>query len=38
MKSSMEMRTIRECEEYGWVQDRADPHARVGLTRSICRR
>jgi hypothetical protein len=19
---------IRECEEYGWMQDRADPHAR----------
>jgi hypothetical protein len=20
---------IRECEEHGWVQDRADPHARA---------
>jgi hypothetical protein len=20
--------TIRECEEHGWMQDRADPHAR----------
>jgi hypothetical protein len=20
--------TIRECEEHGWAQDRADPHAR----------
>ena len=20
---------IRECEEHGWAQDRADPHARV---------
>ena len=20
--------TIRECEEHGWVQDRADPHTR----------
>ena len=19
---------IRECEEHGWIQDRADPHAR----------
>ena len=21
---------IRECEEHGWMQDRADPHARDG--------
>ncbi|MBR0716409.1 hypothetical protein [Bradyrhizobium liaoningense] len=21
---------IRECEEHGWMQDRADPHAREG--------
>jgi hypothetical protein len=21
-------RAIRECEEHGWMQDRADPHAR----------
>jgi hypothetical protein len=21
---------IRECEEHGWIQDRADPHAREG--------
>jgi hypothetical protein len=27
---------IRECEEHGWAQDRADPHARdraIGLAR-----
>jgi hypothetical protein len=23
-----EARAIRECEEHGWMQDRADPHAR----------
>jgi hypothetical protein len=22
-----EARAIRECEEHGWIQDRADPHA-----------
>jgi hypothetical protein len=21
---------IRECDEHGWMQDRADPHAREG--------
>lgn len=24
----LEAGAIRECEEHGWVQDRADPHAR----------
>jgi len=24
---------IRECEEHGWMQDRADPHAREGAFR-----
>ena len=24
----MEAGAIRECEEHGWMQDRADPHAR----------
>jgi len=23
-----EARAIKECEEHGWMQDRADPHAR----------
>jgi acetyl-CoA acetyltransferase len=23
-----EAHAIRECEEHGWIQDRADPHAR----------
>jgi hypothetical protein len=23
-----EVGAIRECEEHGWIQDRADPHAR----------
>ena len=25
----LEAGVIRECEEHGWMQDRADPHARV---------
>jgi hypothetical protein len=28
---------IRECEEHGWVQDRADPHARERASREIPR-
>jgi len=24
----LEVGAIRECEEHGWMQDRADPHAR----------
>jgi hypothetical protein len=24
----LEASAIRECEEHGWMQDRADPHAR----------
>ena len=24
----LETGSIRECEEHGWIQDRADPHAR----------
>lgn len=24
----LDVGAIRECEEHGWVQDRADPHAR----------
>jgi hypothetical protein len=26
-----EAHAIRECEEHGWMQDRADPHARARL-------
>ncbi|MEH2560927.1 hypothetical protein [Bradyrhizobium sp. AZCC 2289] len=32
-----EARAIRECEEHGWMQDRADPHAREPAT-EIARR
>jgi len=28
-----EVGAIRECEEHGWMQDRADPHARE---RALC--
>jgi hypothetical protein len=28
MSVLQEAGAIRECEEHGWVQDRADPHAR----------
>jgi hypothetical protein len=30
---------IRECEEHGWMQDRADPHAReraFDIARGVC--
>ena len=33
----LETGSIRECEEHGWIQDRADPHARERAYDIACR-
>ena len=33
----LEAGAIRECEEHGWMQDRADPHARERAYDIACR-